>query len=79
MASITYIILNKFWPAKAVPDHWTEDGDQEVIEARLSHVPSDDYERGNWKMNEDHDPKLGSGFRHHKLRSSESPTGSGQF
>jgi len=60
VSSLTYYILCRIWPAKAVPDHWHEDGDQHVIEARearISHVPSGEYpgdtERGDWKLDDE--------------------------
>jgi nucleobase:cation symporter-1, NCS1 family len=73
VASTTYYILCRIWPAKAVPEKWTEAGDQNVIDARLSQVPSDDYERGNWKMNEEQDHATLHGS---KLDHTDSPTGS---
>lgn len=60
VSSLTYYILCRIWPAKGVPDHWHEDGDQHVIEARearISHVPSGEYpgdtERGDWKLDDE--------------------------
>jgi NCS1 family nucleobase:cation symporter-1 len=74
VASLTYIILCKFWPAKAVPERWTEDGDQNVLEGRIARVTSDDdYENGMWKGD---DGLNKSGFDDTKLKTSDSPTGS---
>jgi nucleobase:cation symporter-1, NCS1 family len=74
VASLTYIILNKIWPAKAVPEQWTEDGDQNILEGRVGRVRSDDdYEQGMWKAN---DGLNKSDFNDTKLKTSDSPTGS---
>lgn len=73
VASVTYYILNRIWPAKAVPERWTEDGEQDVIEARLAHTPDDDYEPGPWKLNDGHNT---GGFHDRKLGPSDSPSGS---
>jgi hypothetical protein len=35
VASITYYILCRIWPAKAVPERWTEAGGQSIIAVRL--------------------------------------------
>jgi len=73
VSSATYYLLNRIWPAKAVPDGWTENGDQDVMEARLPHSP-DDYEPGQWKLN---DGDNAPGFHDRKIATaSESPTGS---
>jgi NCS1 family nucleobase:cation symporter-1 len=70
VSSLTYFILCKIWPAKSVPEKWTEDGNQDVIEARLRHVGSGDYEQGQLKLN---DESTESGYAHDKLHSSDSP------
>jgi hypothetical protein len=44
------------------------------MEGQVARVPSDDdYERGDWKTNDEH---AQTGFRDTKLRTSDSPTGS---
>jgi hypothetical protein len=70
VSSLTYFILNKIWPAKAVPERWTEDGNQDVLEARLRQP--DDYEQGDWKVQGVHE-RLASGYPDGKLHSEESP------
>jgi NCS1 family nucleobase:cation symporter-1 len=70
VASLTYYILCRIWPAKAVPERWTEDGEQNVLEARLSHIPSDEHEQGHWKLN-DGDENNGDDL---KLKPSHSPS-----
>ncbi len=70
VASVTYYILTRIWPAKAVPEKWTEDGNQDFLEARLGHVPSDDYEQGQWKLN---DETRASGFDDTKLHQTDNP------
>lgn len=61
VSSITYYSLCRIWPAKAVPDKWTEDGNQDVMQARLSYVQrDDDNEQGQWKLN-DGDERTGIG------------------
>jgi len=52
VASVTYVILCRLWPAKAVPEIWTEDGDQDVFEARLERIPSDEDD-GQLKLDEE--------------------------
>lgn len=71
VSSLTYFILCKIWPAKAVPERWTEDGNQGVNGARLGHVRDDDSEQGNWKLNDDNDA---SGYEDHKLNPADNPT-----
>jgi len=74
VASLSYYILTRIWPAKAVPERWTEDGDQDVIETRMAaHSPTDDDERANWKIDEEQD---GNMFHNRKLHPSGSPSGS---
>jgi hypothetical protein len=75
VAGLTYFILCKIWPAKAVPDQWTEDGDQNLVEGRIARTPSDDdYEAGNWKLNDGQDA---GGFHDRKLTApTDSPSGS---
>jgi len=74
VASLTYIILNKIWPAKAVPERWTEDGDQNVLEGRVARMPSnDDYEHGILKGD---DGLNKSDYNNTKLQASDSPSGS---
>ena len=56
-----------------MPEKWTEDGNQDVMGARLQHRASvDDYEQGNWKLN---DEQTTDGYEDHKLHPSDSPTG----
>lgn len=74
VASLTYIILCKFWPAKAVPERWTEDGNQTVLQGQVARVPSDDYEQGHWKA--DDNGHVNNGYGDTKLHTSDSPTGS---
>lgn len=52
VSSTTYVLLCRFWPAKAVPEKWTEDGNQDVLEGRLGRVPSDE-EDGHFKLDEE--------------------------
>jgi nucleobase:cation symporter-1, NCS1 family len=75
VASLTYYILCRIWPAKAVPERWTEDGNQDVIEARLAQA--DDYEQGDWKMRDGHE-RLQSDYDA-KLHPTDSPPAESNF
>jgi hypothetical protein len=75
VASLTYYILCRIWPAKAVPERWTEDGNQDVIEARLEQA--DDYEQGDWKMGDGHQ-RLQSDYDA-KLHPTDSPPAESNF
>jgi nucleobase:cation symporter-1, NCS1 family len=57
VASVTYYTLCRIWPAKAVPEKWTEDGNQDVMQARLSYVQRDDNEQGHWKLGDEGERK----------------------
>ena len=74
VASVSYYIMSRIWPAKAVPERWTEEGDQDVAEAQLSHDPSDEYEHCTWKIDEA--ARERNSFSDPKLRVFESPSGS---
>lgn len=71
VASLTYYILSRIWPAKAVPELWTEDGNQDVLEARMAQA--DDYEQGDWKVHDGHQ-RLQSNYPDTKLHPTDSPT-----
>jgi len=60
VASVTYVILCRFWPAKAVPEEWTEDGDHDVFEAILGWIPNDE-EDGQLKLDEEARPDYDNG------------------
>jgi len=75
VASLTYYILCRIWPAKAIPERWTEDGDQDVIEARLAHA--DDYKQRDWKVQDGHH-RLQSNYDTN-LHPTDSPTDESNF
>jgi NCS1 family nucleobase:cation symporter-1 len=55
VSSVVYVLLCRFWPAKAVPAKWTEDGDQDVLEGRTTHSPNSEEDSGHLKLDEEAD------------------------
>jgi hypothetical protein len=55
VSSVVYVLLSRFWPAKAVPEKWKEDGDQDVLEGRTTHSPNSEEDSGQLKLDEEAD------------------------